>query len=305
MSDTMRDTISPVEPVEPAPPSPVGKGVGGVGFAEPEPERGGNWGIKSIHFARALTAGLPALVTLALLIAVWQWFASRPGADPQVLPTPGAVWHALISQRVLLWKNTVITLRETVVGFAVAFVAGVFFATLIDFSPWLRRAIYPLLISSQTIPIITIAPLVVFWFGFGIVSKSIVVLLVCFFPISVALVDGLRAADPELIKLYRTFGAGRWRLFWSVRLPGALPTLFSGVRIAITYSVVGAIFGEYVGATGGLGWYIEQKQHDFQTQAIIAAVAVTALLSVALFLLTAVIERLALPWYHGQRRGGR
>ena len=250
-------------------------------------------------WAGLVRVGAPAALALAVLLVLWQWFASRPGADPQVLPTPVAVWHALVAQRRLLWNNTLVTLRETVIGFAAAFAAGVFFAVVIDASPWLRRAIYPLLVSSQTIPIITIAPLVVFWFGFGIVSKAIVVLLVCFFPISVALVDGLRGADPELLKLYRSFGAGHWRIFWSVRLPGALPTLFSGIRIAITYSVVGAIFGEYVGATAGLGWYIEQKQHDFQTPAIIAAIVVTALLSVALFALTALVERLALPWrYH-------
>lgn len=254
------------------------------------------------RWSEPVRIGAPALLALTLLLAVWQWFASRPGADPQVLPTPVAVWHALVAQRTLLWKNSLITLHETVVGFAAAFAAGAFFAVVIDYSPWLRRAIYPLLVSSQTIPIITIAPLVVFWFGFGIVSKSIVVLLVCFFPISVALVDGLRSADPELLKLYRAFGAGHWRIFWSVRLPGALPSLFSGVRIAITYSVVGAIFGEYVGATGGLGWYIEQKQHDFQTPSIIAAIVVTALLSVALFALTALIERLALPWYYHESR---
>lgn len=291
MSETMRETPPMVErdtaPSEAAPFT-----------SEPAQGRLIAWPGWARRWGEPVRIGAPAVVALIVLLVVWQWFASRPGTDPQVLPTPVAVWHALVAQRALLWKNMLVTLHETVVGFAAAFAAGVFFAVVIDRSPWLRRAIYPLLVSSQTIPIITIAPLLVFWFGFGIVSKSIVVLLVCFFPISVALVDGLRSADLELLKLYRAFGAGRWRIFWSVRLPGALSNLFSGVRIAITYSVVGAIFGEYVGATGGLGWYIEQKQHDFQTPSIIAAILVTALLSVALFAMTALIERLALPWYY-------
>lgn len=247
---------------------------------------------------------LPALALLLVLLALWQWYASQPFIDAQLLPTPLAVWHTLVAQRDILWYHTLVTLYETVVGFALALLAGLVCGTVIDFSPWLRRALYPLLVTSQTIPIITIAPLLVLWFGFGIVSKSIVVLLMCFFPIVVALADGLRSADSELLKLYRAFGAGPIRIFWSVRLPGALPSLFSGVRIAITYSVVGAIFAEYVGASAGLGFYIELKQHAFATAGVIAAIVVTAALSVALFMLTAGIERLALPWYYAQGRSG-
>jgi ABC-type nitrate/sulfonate/bicarbonate transport system permease component len=250
-----------------------------------------------------LAALWPPLLLLAGLLLVWQVEALRGIRDPQVLPAPTAVWAALISQRDLLWHHTLITLNETLIGFGASLAAGLALATLIDLSPWLRRAVYPLLVTSQTIPIITLAPLLVFWFGFGLVSKVIVVTLVCFFPIVVAAADGLRATDPELIKLYRVFGAGPLRIFWSVRVPGALPALFSGIRIAITYSVIGAIFGEYVGAAEGLGFYIQQQQHNFATNRVIAAIAVTALLSVALFAATAGIERLALPWYYAQGRG--
>ena len=260
------------------------------------------WGTVQRRALRLGRTGGPALLALAILIALWQWYAAQPEIDPQFLPTPAAVWAALVAQRDILWGHTLVTLWETAVGFAAALAAGVAFATVIDFSPWLRRALYPLLVTSQTVPIITLAPLLVLWFGFGLLSKAIVVTLVCFFPVTVALADGLRSADPELIRLYRTFGAGRARIFWSVRLPGALPPLFSGIRIAITYSVIGAIFAEYVGASEGLGFYIELKQHTFQTAGVIAAIVVTALLSVALFTLTALVERLALPWYY---RGGR
>ena len=251
-----------------------------------------------------LVATIPALALLAALVLLWQWYASQPDIDAQILPTPLAVWGVLVGQRDILWQHMLVTLQETLIGFALALVAGVIFGTLIDFSPWLRRAIYPLLVASQTIPIITLAPLLVLWFGFGLVSKSIVVLLVCFFPIVVALADGLRSADPELIRLFRAFGAGPVRIFWSVRLPGALPSLFSGVRIAITYSVIGAIFGEYVGASAGLGFYMQLKQHSFATAGVLAAIVVTALLSIALFASVAIIERLALPWYYLQRRRG-
>ena len=244
----------------------------------------------------------PALLLLAAIVAFWQWYASQPGIDPVLLPTPLAVWTALLAEHELLWRNTLVTLDETLVGFGAALLAGVFFATLIDFSPWLRRALYPLLVTSQTIPIITLAPLLVLWFGFGLVSKAIVITLICFFPITVALADGLRSADPELIKLYRAFGAGPIRLFWSVRLPGALPALFSGIRIAVAYSVIGAVFGEYVGASAGLGFFIDQAQHSFATAAEMAAILVTAAFSIALFVAVTLLERIALPWYYQQGR---
>ena len=255
--------------------------------------------------ARTWRAVWPAVAAFAALLLLWQWAASGvTGYLRTMYPTPVTVFQTLIAQRDALWANTLVTLQETLIGFAWAFVAGVFFAVIVDVSPWLRRAIYPLLVASQTIPLITLAPLLALWFGIGLLSKSIVVMLVCFFPITVGLVDGLRSADPDLIKLYRSFGAGWARLFWSVRLPGALPSLFSGVRIGVTYSVVGAIFAEYVGATAGLGLYMTLKQHSFSTAGVLATIVVTALLSVALFALVAIIERLALPWYYAQGREG-
>lgn len=254
---------------------------------------------------RTLTFVLPPVMLFVALLLLWQWYASTLGtAGAVTLPPPTQVWSVLVAQRDILWFHTQVTLQETLVGFAAALAAGLVCGTLIDFSPWLRRALYALLVTSQTIPIITIAPLLVLWFGFELLSKTLVVLLVCFFPIVVALADGLRSADPELLKLYRSFGAGRLRIFWSVRLPGALPTLFSGIRIAITYSVVGAIFGEYVGADAGLAVYMKLKQASFNTAGVIAAIAVTAALSIALYGAAALVERLALPWYYAQRRAG-
>ncbi len=253
-------------------------------------------------FGRWTAALLPAPLLLLVLLLIWQAYASSPSVDQQLLPTPLGVWSVLVAQRDILWDNTLVTLYETAIGFGAALAVGLLFGALIDASPWLRRALYPLLVASQTIPIITLAPLLVLWFGFGLVSKSIVVLLVCFFPVAVAFADGLRGADPESIKLFRSFGATRLRIFWSVRLPGALPALFSGIRIAVTYSVIGAIFSEYVGAEAGLGFYMQLKQHSFATAAVLAAIVVTALLSITLFALTALVERLALPWYYVQGR---
>lgn len=266
--------------------------------------RGGGPPAMWLHLpGRAARLVLPPLVVFVALLLLWQWYAGTLGTAGLVtLPPPTQVGSVLVAQRDILWHHAQVTLQETLVGFAAALAAGLICGTLIDFSPWLRRALYPLLVTSQTIPIITIAPLLVLWFGFELLSKTLVVLLVCFFPIVIALADGLRGADPELLKLYRSFGAGRIRLFWSVRLPGALPSLFSGIRIAITYSVVGAIFGEYVGADAGLAVYMKLKQASFNTAGVIAAIVVTAALSIALYGAAALVERLALPWYYAQRR---
>lgn len=250
----------------------------------------------------ALRAAWPSALAALVLLALWQVYVATSGVDAQLLPAPTSVWQTLLAQRQELWDNSLVTLGETVIGFAVALATGILFAVVIDLSAWLRRALYPLLVATQAIPLIALAPLLALWFGFGMISKVIVVTLMCFFPIVVAFADGLRAADPEQLRLFRTFGAGPARLFWSVRLPGALPALFSGVRIAIAYSVIGAVIAEYVGAEAGLGYYMTLKQHSFSTVGVLATFVVTALLSFALFAAVAVVERLALPWYYAQGR---
>jgi len=140
------------------------------------------------------------------------------------------------------------------------------------------------------------------WFGTDLTAKVIVIVLVCFFPITVAGMDGLRATEPDLIRLYRSFGASSWQILYLVRLPNALPSIFSGIRIAITYSVIGAIFSEYVGADQGLGVYLRLKQAAFRVDLVIGAIAVTAIASVALFLLVMLIERITIPWFFAARR---
>ena len=179
------------------------------------------------------------------------------GCCPRRLPSLTA-----LARTPIIAPHTWQTLVETLIGFALALVVGLGFAVLIDISGLLRRAIYPLLVVSQTIPILAIAPLLVLWFGFGLLPKVLIVALVCFFPIVVAGADGLMATDPELVRLFRTFGASKWTIFRQVRFPGALPALFSGIRIAITYSVIGAVWGEYVGADVGLGIFIQRAQHS-------------------------------------------
>ncbi|MHA6619062.1 ABC transporter permease [Pseudonocardia sp. DLS-67] len=240
---------------------------------------------------------VPPLVLVAAGLAAWQWYVTAAGVRPQVLPSPLRVLEQGWAFRDQIWANTLPTVQVTAVGFGVSLALGWAIATAVDFSPWLRRALTPLLVASQTLPIIAIAPLLIIWFGFGLFPKVVVIALVTFFPITVGLVEGFAATDRQATSLLRSMGASRWQQFRYVRLPGAMPRFFTALRIGITYAVTGAIFAEYVGATAGLGIFMSLQKNSFRTDLVLAAVLVTALLSVTLFLLTYAVERLVIPWW--------
>ncbi len=249
---------------------------------------------------RVLAAAVPPLVLVAAGLVVWQWFVVATGVRPQVLPSPLRVVVQGWAAREQIWTHTLATLQVTAVGFAVSLMLGWGLAVAVDFSPWLRRALTPVLVASQTLPIIAIAPLLIIWFGFGLLPKVVVIALVTFFPIAVGLIEGFASTPRAATNLLRSMGASRWQRFRLVRLPQALPSFFTALRIGITYAVTGAIFAEYVGATTGLGIYMSLQKNSFRTDLVLAAVAVTAVLSVTLFALTYLVERLVVPWH---RRG--
>lgn len=243
----------------------------------------------------------PAFVLAVALLALWELAVRANLSLTQFLPSPSMIVQALALNWDAIYENTIPTLLETVLGMFVATALGLLLAMLLDLSSWSRRAIYPLLIISQTIPIVALAPLLLIWGGIGIGPKIVVVTLYCFFPIAVATADGLESAEPDLLKLLKSMGASRWQILWLVRLPGSLPSFYSGLRIAATYSVTGAIVGEFVGAYQGLGIYMETSTNSHAIPVVFATIVVTAILSLALFALVNLMERLTLPWYHASR----
>ena len=247
----------------------------------------------------ALAAAVPPLVLVAAGLVAWQWIVSATDVRPQVLPSPLRVLEQGWAAREQIWANTVPTLQVTAVGFGVSLLVGWAMAIAVDFSPWLRRALTPLLVASQTLPIIAIAPLLIIWFGFGLLPKVVVIALVTFFPIAVGLVEGFARTDRQATNLLRSMGASRWQRFRLVRLPQALPSFFTALRIGITYAVTGAIFAEYVGASAGLGIFMNLQKNSFRTDLVLAAVLVTALISVSLYGLTFLVQRLVAPWSRG------
>ena len=243
----------------------------------------------------------PACILAVALLLIWEIIVRVNLSLAQFLPAPSRIMQAISLNWDVLYTNTIPTLLETVLGMIVATALGLILAVLLDFTSWSRRAIYPLLIISQTIPIVALAPLLLIWGGIGIGPKVVVVTLYCFFPIAVATADGLASADPDLIKLLKSMRASHWQILWLVRLPGAMPNFFSGLRIAATYSVTGAIVAEFVGAYQGLGIFMETSINSHAIPVLFAAIVITAVLSLVLFGLVSVLEKLMLPWYHASR----
>jgi ABC-type nitrate/sulfonate/bicarbonate transport system permease component len=249
-----------------------------------------------------LQRAAPSLLVVVGIMAAWEILARVLAIDPIVLPAPSRILSALWDARGAATGHALATLAETGVGFSISVVFAVLAALAMDSIGWFRRAIYPLLIASQTIPIVAVAPLLVIWFGLGLSPKVIVVVLVTFFPVTVALLDGLAGTPHDATSLLQTMGASRFQTLFKLRLPGALPAFFTGLRIAVTYAVVGAIFGEQVGAVNGLGIWMILSKNLFRTDLVFGAILITALLTLTLWLLVGLTERLTIPWYREARR---
>lgn len=252
-------------------------------------------------FRRILLSSAPAFFFGVFVLALWQLYVVLVGVSPTVLPAPSRIAQTLGANAGLLLEHARTTLLETALGFSLALVLALTLAFTVDLWSAARRALYPWMIASQTVPIVALAPLMLIWFGFGLLPKVLLVALFCFFPIAVATIDGLSRTDPELLKLLRSMRPGRLQTLRLVRWPAALPSFFSGVRIAATYSVTAAIFAEYVGGFSGLGILMQSAANSRATPLVFAAILVTALLSLTIFFLVTLLERLCTPWRYGHR----
>lgn len=239
-----------------------------------------------------------AALALLAFFGAWQAYCDLGHVDELILPAPTDVLASLHDDRHLLLDQLGVTAREMAIGLAVALVAALIAAVAMHLSPTARRAFYPLAIASQTIPIPAIAPLLVFWWGFGILPKIFVITIVCFFPIVVPVSDRLRSVDPELIKLMRSFGASRWQRLRLVEARGALPGLLTGGKLAVAVAAIAAVLAESTGTTadGGLGVLITRSQGQLETARSFAAVVLLSLLTLCLFGALAALERRLVPW---------
>jgi NitT/TauT family transport system permease protein/putative hydroxymethylpyrimidine transport system permease protein len=250
--------------------------------------------------SRRVVLLLPPLLLGLALLGVWELYVDLGGVDPAVLPAPHEIAVALWDNAGLLWQNFKITAEEVVLGLLLALFAGFALAVAIHFSKWLRRAVYPHAVGSQAVPIAVIAVPLVFWWGFGIFPKLIVIALICFFPVVVTTVDGLASVDPDQLKLLRTLDASRWQAFRFAELPAALPAALSGARIALAVGVIGAFIAETSTATtgpySGLGREIMSDLNSLQTPREYAATAVLFVFAIACFHTLTFAERRLAPW---------
>jgi NitT/TauT family transport system permease protein/putative hydroxymethylpyrimidine transport system permease protein len=236
------------------------------------------------------------------LVGAWQVAASTGaladllGLKSFLVPSPVEIAESLWQNRSLLAENAWVTLQEVVLGLGCALVAGLGFAVAMHLSRTVRRASHPLVVGSQAVPILVIAPILVVWFGYGIGPKMAIVALICFFPIAVNTLDGLRSVDPEATKMMRTLDASRRQILWRVEVPTALPYALSGIKIAVAVAMIGAVFGEWAGANSGLGRLILLDNAQLETARLFASVALLSAMAIALYTLVALAERRIVTW---------
>jgi len=238
---------------------------------------------------------IPGIFSASLLI-IWE-LAVESGIVPKyVLPSPSDVLTAFFQDLPVMAPHILITVKEALVGFITAVAFSVVLAVLMDSIAAVKKAVYPILVVSQTVPIIALAPLFVIWFGWGQLPKVIVVILVCFFPIVISLLEGLSSVDPDMLNLLRSMGARRIQIFRLLKFPASAVNFFSGLRIAATYSIMGAVIGEWLGGEKGLGLYMLRVKHSYALDRMFAAILAIVVLSMILFKLITLLQDVSMPW---------
>ena len=245
-----------------------------------------------------LKRNVPSISAVVALLLLWQLVCMVGLIPAYMLPSPLGVLQAFVNELPLLWENSLITLQEAFVGLVLGVSVGFLAALLMDAFSILYKAFYPLLIITQTIPSVAIAPLLVLWFGYEMTPKIILIVISTFFPVTVGLLDGFRSADQDAIGLLRSMGANRMQIFRYIKFPSALPQLFSGLRIAAAYSVVGAVISEWLGGFGGLGVYMTRVKKAFAFDKMFAVIFLISAISLALMALVEYAEKKCMPYRH-------
>ena len=240
---------------------------------------------------------LVPVISFTAILIIWE-VAVRVSTIPKwILPSPTIIAIELWNIKKMIWYHLIPTTVEALIGLLIASIVGIFCAIVMEWSQTIRRILHPLLVISQTIPTIAIAPLLIIWFGFGMISKIIIIGLVCFFPIAINMSDGFKTVNQEWLKIFHTMGASQWQTFRFVKVMAVLPHFFSGLKIAGAYSILGAVVSEWFGAEKGLGILLMRSTKSFQTERVFVAIVVIAFLSICLVKCIDLIARLSIPWH--------
>lgn len=251
---------------------------------------------------RVVWATAQRLLFVVGIILLWELFVSLMDIRSYLLPAPSAVWGELVHNPSYLAEHAYVTINETLLGFALAVVAGVLMAVVIVYSPYMRSVLLPGLVAFNAIPKVAIAPMLIIWLGLGMESKIAMAFLLSFFPIVINTATGMADVEPELLNLFRLMRASSFQTFLKVRLPNSLPAMFDGFKIALPIAIIGAVIGEFVGSQKGMGYVIVLAGANLNTELIFAAVIVIAVMSVILFEALVMVEKLLLKWRPSERK---
>lgn len=245
---------------------------------------------------RSIGNKIAPIVFILILLIIWEIVVNVGGIEKYILPAPTDVIEVLIKDFKTMIPHILATLYEGMVGFLIAIALSIILAVIMDMVPLIKRALYPVLVISQTIPTVALAPLFIIWFGFGALPKIIVVVIVCFFPIVISIVDGLEGVDKDLINHFKLMGASKLNVFLHLKLPYGMINFFSGMRIAATYSIMGAVIGEWLGGDKGLGVYMTRARSAYALDKMFASIVIIVVISMGIFLLVSLMEKLFTPW---------
>lgn len=245
---------------------------------------------------RSIGNKIAPIVFILILLIIWEIIVNVGGIEKYILPAPTDVIEVLIKDFKTMIPHILATLYEGMVGFLIAIALSIILAVIMDMVPLIKRALYPVLVISQTIPTVALAPLFIIWFGFGALPKIIVVVIVCFFPIVISIVDGLEGVDKDLINHFKLMGASKLNVFLHLKLPYGMINFFSGMRIAATYSIMGAVIGEWLGGDKGLGVYMTRARSAYALDKMFASIVIIVVISMGIFFLVSLMEKLFTPW---------
>jgi NitT/TauT family transport system permease protein len=242
-----------------------------------------------------------ALIVFALLFVVWEFAVHLTGVKEYLLPPPSKVWAEFLKRSDTVMMGAWVTTQEIIAGYLLAVVVSIPLALAVAYSRFVESAIYPVVVFLQIIPKIAIAPLFIIWFGFGFTPKLLLVFLLSFFPIVVASIAGFKSVDPEIMDFARTTGAGGWKMFFKIRLPQALPDIFTGLKVGAALSATAAVVAEFVASDRGLGYLLLQYNGNLDTPMVFAIIVLLSLIGLAVYYVVEIIERFTIPWHVSQQ----
>ena len=245
---------------------------------------------------------LPTVIALLQVLGLWVYICFSGTVPKSLLPSPLDVWNAFCEDWQLMLRHARVTLTETFIGLALGIIIGFLTAVIMDRFRIVKKMIYPLIIISQTIPTVAIAPLLVLWLGYQMLPKVVLIVLIVFFPISISLLEGFASIDKDTVNLMRSMGANRLQIFRYVKVPGALGHFFSSLKISVSYAVVGAVLAEWLGGTEGLGCYMTRVRKAFSYDKMFAVIILISIISLLLIWLTGFLQKKLMPWEKVNRK---